>query len=88
MVQALRDRISAKVRLYPRGLGYDEAYLLVHYDDRAYVYNTPFTAVDFGLPDVIQLVRPLVAEKPGPFSSIFVVTTLPGGESAELVWSA
>lgn len=87
MVRALRDRIDAKIRLYPRGLGYEEACLLVHYDDRAYVYNTPFTGVGFGLDEVIQRVRPLVAQNPGPFRRMFVVTTLRGDEHAELIWS-
>jgi len=86
MVRALRDRISAKVRMYPRGLGYEEAYLLVHYDDRAYVYNTPFTGGGFGLDDVIEQVRPLIAENHGPFRKVFVVTTLPGEERVELIW--
>jgi len=88
MIGALRDRIDDKVRLYPRGFGYNEAYLLLHYDDRAYVYNTPFTGVDFGLDEVIQFVTPLVAQNPGPFRKVFVVTTLRGDERAELVWSA
>jgi hypothetical protein len=52
--------------------GLDEAYLLVHYDFKAFAYNTPFAAPDFGFKEAAQFASRALAEDGGYFDRIFL----------------
>ena len=35
-------------------VGLDESYLLIHYDSKAFAYNTPFDAPNFGFKEAAE----------------------------------
>lgn len=67
----LRDRV-----------GLDEVYLLVHYDFKAFAFNTPFAAPDSGFKEAATLAREWLASDGGYFDRIFLFHFLWGEEDA------
>lgn len=63
-------------------VGLDEVYLLVHYDFRAFAYNTPFAAPGYGFTEAAKFASDVLAENAGYFDRIFLFQFLPGQEKA------
>jgi hypothetical protein len=61
-------------------VGLDEVYLLVHYDFKAFAYNTPFSAPDFGFKEAAKLAQEWLAGDGGHFDRIFLFHFLWGEE--------
>ena len=62
--------------------GLDEVYLLVHYDFKAFAYNTPFGAPHFGFKEAATLAREWLAGEGGYFDRIFLFHFLWSEEEA------
>lgn len=67
----LRDRV-----------GLDEVYLLVHYDFKAFAYNTPFDAPNFGFKQAAEFASKVLNGDGGYFDRIFLSHFLWGKEEA------
>lgn len=63
-------------------VGLDEVYLLVHYDFKAFAYNTPFAAPDFGFKEAAQFASRALGGDGGYFDRIFLFHFLWGEEEA------
>ena len=63
-------------------VGLDEVYLLVHYDFKAFAYNTPFDAPNFGFKEAAKFARESLNEDGGHFDRIFLFRFLSGQEEA------
>lgn len=63
-------------------VGLDEVYLLVHYDFKAFAYNTPFDAPDFGFKEAAEFVSKTLNGDGGNFERIFLFHFLWGKEEA------
>lgn len=63
----------------------DEVYLLVHYDFKAFAYNTPFDAADFGFKEAADLASDELGGDGGYFDRIFLFHFLWGKEEAERI---
>jgi hypothetical protein len=63
-------------------VGLDEVYLLVHYDFKAFAYNTPFDAPNFGLKEAAKFARESLTGNGGHFDRIFLFRFLSGDEEA------
>ena len=61
-------------------VGLDEAYLLLHYDFKAFVYNTPFDAPDFGFKEAADLASSELGGDGGYFDRVFLFHFLWGKE--------
>jgi hypothetical protein len=60
----------------------DEVYLLVHYDFKAFAYNTPFAAPDFGFKEAAAFASSALNGDGGYFDRIFLFHFLWGEEEA------
>jgi hypothetical protein len=62
--------------------GLDEVYLLVHYDFKAFAYNTPFGAPNFGFKEAAEFASRVLDGDGGYFDRIFLFHFLWGEEEA------
>lgn len=62
--------------------GLDEVYLLVHYDFKAFAYNTPFAAPNFGFKEAAEFASNTLNADGGHFDRIFLFHFLSGQEEA------
>ena len=62
--------------------GLDELYLLIHYDFKAFAYNTPFDAPNFGFKEAAAFASQVVDGDGNFFDRIFLFHFLPGEEAA------
>ena len=62
--------------------GLDEVYLLIHYDFKAFAYNTPFDAPNFGFKEAATFASQVVDGDGNFFDRIFLFHFLPGEEAA------
>jgi hypothetical protein len=53
-------------------VGLDEVYLLVHYDFKAFAYNTPFDAPNFGFKEAAEFASKILGGDGGYFDRIFL----------------
>jgi hypothetical protein len=60
----------------------DDVYLLVHYDFKAFAYNTPFAAPDFGFKEAAEFASRALEGNGGYFDRIFLFHFLWGEEEA------
>jgi hypothetical protein len=60
----------------------DEVYLLVHYDFKAFAYNTPFDAPNFGFKEAAAFASEVLAGDGGYFDRVFLFHFLWGKEEA------
>lgn len=63
-------------------LGLDEVYLLVHYDFKAFAYNTPFDAPGSGFKEVASFARKVLGGDGGYFDRVFLFHFLWAKEEA------
>jgi|SRR6266850_2016348 len=63
-------------------VGLDEVYLLVHYDFKAFAYNTPFDAPNFGFKEVAKFASDVLGRDGGYFDRVFLFHFLWGKEEA------
>jgi hypothetical protein len=63
-------------------VGLDEVYLLVHYDFKAFAYDPPFAAPDFGFKEAAELAKESLNGNGGYFDKIFLFHFLWGEEQA------
>ena len=63
-------------------VGLDQVYLLVHYDFKAFAYNTPFGAPDFGFKEAAKFASDVLGGEGGYFDRIFLFHFLWGEEEA------
>ena len=63
-------------------IGLDEVYLLVHYDFRAFAYNTPFHSPGYSFTEVARTAADYLCGEAGYFDRIFLFQFLPGQEEA------
>ena len=66
----------------PAQAGLDELYLLIHYDFKAFAYDTPFDAPDFGFGEAATFAWRVVSGEGNFFDRIFLFHLLPGEEAA------
>lgn len=78
----LAHRSDERYKDLRMNLGLDGIYLLVHYDFKAFAYNTPFAAPDFGFKEAATLAREWLAGDGGYFDRIFLFHFLCGEEDA------
>ena len=85
MLETLRTALRAH-RRDPRykelrtKAGLDEVYLLVHYDFKAFAYNSPFDAPNFGFREAAQVASEALEGDCGYFDRIFLFHFLWGNE--------
>ncbi|MGH9932382.1 MAG: hypothetical protein ACREA9_24530 [Pyrinomonadaceae bacterium] len=63
-------------------VGLDKVYLLVHYDFKAFAYNTPFGAPNFGFKEAAEFAKEVLGGDGGNFDRIFLFHFLWGQEEA------
>lgn len=63
-------------------VGLEEVYLLVHYDFKAFAYNTPIDAPSFGFKDAADFASSVLAGDGGYFDRVFLFHFLWGKEEA------
>ncbi len=63
-------------------VGLDEVYLLVHYDFKAFAYNTPFDAPGFAFKEAAEFASNVVNDDGGYFDRVFLFHFLWGKEEA------
>ena len=63
-------------------VGLDEVYLLIHYDFKAFAYNTPFDAPNFGFREAAEFASSALNGDGGYFDRIFLFHFLWGKEEA------
>lgn len=63
-------------------VGLDEVYLLVHYDFKAFAYNTPFSAPNFGFKEAAEFAASRLNGGGGFFDRVFLFHFLWGEEEA------
>ena len=78
----IAHKSDARYKDLKQQVGLDEVYLLVHYDFKAFAYNTPFGAPDFGFEQAATLAREWLAGDGGYFDRIFLFHFLWGKEEA------
>jgi hypothetical protein len=66
-------------------VGLDEVYLLVHYDFKAFAYDTRFDAPGFGFNEAANLAKETLNGDGGYFDRIFLFHFLSGQEKAERI---
>ncbi len=92
MREVLRDGLlkHTKDERYNNNLraqaGLDELYLLVHYDIKAFAYNTPFETPNSGFKEAAEFASQELNGDGGYFDRIFLFHFLPGQEKAERVF--
>jgi hypothetical protein len=63
-------------------VGLDEVYLLIHYDFKAFAYNTPFDAPNFGFKQAAEFASGVLNGDGGYFDRVFLFQFLVGKEDA------
>ena len=63
-------------------VGLDEIYLLVHYDFKAFAYNTPFETPEFGFKEAAKYASDVLAGNGGNLDRLFLFHFLWGKEEA------
>jgi hypothetical protein len=71
-----------RYRNLKESVGLDEVYLLVHYDFKAFAYNTPFDAPGFGFKEAAKFAKEILNGNGGYFDRIFLFRFLSGEEEA------
>ena len=66
-------------------VGLDEVYLLVHYDFKAFAYNTPFDAPNFGFKEAADFASTVLKGDGGYFDRVFLFHFLWGQEEARRI---
>lgn len=87
MLQTLSSSLAAhktdvRYRDLREHVGLDEVYLLVHYDFKAFAYNTPFDAPNFGFEKAAEFASTALNGDGGYFDRIFLFRFLWGDEKA------
>jgi hypothetical protein len=78
----LAHRDDEKYKDLRKHVGLDEAYLVVHYDFKAFAYNTPFDAPDFGFKEAVEVASKVLNGDSGYFDRVFLFHFLWGKEEA------
>jgi hypothetical protein len=78
-------RADERYRDLQRHVSLDEVYLLVHYDFKAFAYNTPFDAPGFGFKEAADLASGQLSGDGGYFDRIFLFHFLCGKEEARRI---
>lgn len=73
---------DARYKDLKQQVGLDEVYLLVHYDFKAFAYNTPFDAPNFGFKDAAEFAATVLNGDVGYFDRVFLFHFLWGQEEA------
>lgn len=63
-------------------VGLDEVYLLLHYDFKAFAYNTPFDALNFGFKEAAEFASTVLEGDGGYFDRVFLFHFIWGKEEA------
>jgi len=87
MLETLKEALFAhrrdeKYKDLQKHVGLDEVYLLVHYDFKAFAYNTPFDAPNFGLKEAADFASTVLDGDGVYFDRIFLFHFLWGKEEA------
>ncbi len=87
MLETLGSSLSAhkndeRYKDLKKKVGLDEVYLLIHYDFKAFAYNTPFDAPDFGFKEAAEFASNVLDGDGGCFDRIFLFHFLFGNEEA------
>ena len=91
MLETLKNALIAhrhdeKYKDLTKHVGLDEAYLLVHYDFKAFAYNTPFDAPNFGFKEAAEFASNVLGGDGGYFDRIFLFHFLWGQEEAHRIF--
>ena len=78
----LAHRANKKYKDIRKHVDLNEVYLLVHYDFKAFAYNTPFVAPNFGFKEAAQFASNTLDGDGGYFARIFLFHFLWGQEEA------
>lgn len=78
----LAHRSDNKYEDLRKQAGLDEVYLLVHYDFKAFAYNTPFDAPNFGFKEAAKFATSVLKGDGGYFDRVFLFHFLWGKEEA------
>jgi hypothetical protein len=78
----LAHRSDPKYKDLKAHIGLDEVYLLVHYDFKAFAYNTPFDAPNFGFKQAAEFASSVLDGDGGYFDRVFLFHFLWGKEEA------
>jgi hypothetical protein len=78
----LAHRSDERYRELRTQVDLDEVYLLVHYDFKAFAYNTPFDAPNFGFKEAAAFASEVLAGDGGYFDRVFLFHFLWGKEEA------
>lgn len=78
----LTHRDDERYKDLRKQIGLDEVYLLVHYDFKAFAYNTPFDASNFGFKEAAEFASTVLDGDGGNFDRIFLFRFLWGNEEA------
>ena len=82
-VDALCENINMKIAKYstkPTGLA--DFFLLVHYDFKAYAYNSPVEGIDFSYPEAVANASRRLGGETGIFDGIFVYVDTTDGQKS------
>jgi hypothetical protein len=78
----LAHRSDERYKDLRKHVGLDEVYLLVHYDFKAFAYNTPFDAPNFGFKQAAGFAANVLNGDGGYFDRVFLFHFLWGNEEA------
>lgn len=78
----LAHRSDERYKDLRKQVGLDESYLLLHYDFKAFAYNTPFDTSNFGFEDAAKFASSVLGGDGGNFDRIFLFHFLWGKEEA------
>lgn len=81
----LDHRSDGRYKDLKQQVGLDEVYLLVHYDFKAFAYNTPFDAPNFGFKEAAEFASNVLGGDGGCFDRIFLFHFLWGKEEAKRI---
>src|SRR5258708_40216683 len=79
IVHTKDERYNEDLRMHA---GLDESYLLIHYDFKAFAYNMPFDAPNFGFREAAEFASKELAGDGGYFDRVFLFQFLWGKEDA------
>jgi len=75
-------KMDERYRDLKEHVGLDEVYLLVHYDFKAFAYNTPFDAPNFGFKQAAEFASGVLSGDGGYFDRVFLFQFLVAKEEA------
>jgi hypothetical protein len=78
----LAHKNDKKYKDLRKHVGLDEVYLIVHYDFKAFAYNTPFDAPNFGFKEAADFASAVLTRDGGNFDRVFLFHFLWGKEEA------